>query len=39
VLYPEEKIHLVLKNDPESLGTEKLLKIVSFHKNVLSQLE
>jgi hypothetical protein len=38
VLYPE-KIHLGPQNGPESLGTEKLLKIVNCQKIVLSQLE
>jgi hypothetical protein len=38
VLDPE-KIHLGPQNGHRSLGTENLLKIVSFQKIVLSQLE
>jgi hypothetical protein len=38
VLDPK-KLHLGPQNGPESLGTEKLLKIVNCQKIVLSQLE
>jgi hypothetical protein len=34
-----KKLHLGPQNGPESLGTEKLLKIVNCQKTVLSQLE
>jgi hypothetical protein len=35
----KKKNHLGPQNGPESLGTEKLLKIVIFQKTVLRQLE
>jgi hypothetical protein len=38
VLYPKN-IHLGPQNGLESLGTEKLLKIVSCQETILSQLE